>query len=205
MHKIKPSNSALILIGYQNDYFSEDGILRKVIEESDISNNALQNSLAFIRSQLDTGLLMIHTPIVFTKDYSELVEPVGILAAIKQFKAFQAGEIGCKTIPEIKQFDTRIQEIPGKRGLNAFSNTDLEKTLNEKGIRNIILAGAVTSICIDSTGRAAFEHGYNVIVLEDCTCGRTNTEQDFFCKEIFPLYATVMNIQELGKALKANI
>jgi nicotinamidase-related amidase len=46
----------------------------------------------------------------------------------------------------------------------------------------------VTSLCIDSTGRAAYERGYNVTVLSDCTSARTNAEQDFFCTSVFPLY-----------------
>ena len=53
------------------------------------------------------------------------------------------------------------------------------------------LARAITSVCIDSTGRAATERGYRVTVLSDCTVGRTPFEQEFFCREILPLYADV--------------
>ena len=31
---MRAKNTALILIGYQNDYFAEDGILRGVVDES---------------------------------------------------------------------------------------------------------------------------------------------------------------------------
>ena len=37
-------NTALILIGYQNDYFAKDGILTSVIEESANTNKCLENT-----------------------------------------------------------------------------------------------------------------------------------------------------------------
>ena len=60
-----------------------------------------------------------------------------------------------------------------------------------------MIAGVVTSICIDSTGRAAHERGYRVSILKDCTAGRTSFEQNFYCENIFPLYASVIESKEL--------
>jgi len=51
-----------------------------------------------------------------------------------------------------------------------------------------LVAGTSTSLCIDSTGRAAYERGYNVTILSDCTSARTETEQRFYCDQVFPLY-----------------
>ncbi len=58
----------------------------------------------------------------------------------------------------------------------------------------------MTSICIDSTGRAAHERGYRVSVLKDCTAGRTDFEQDFYCDKVFPLYAQVIDSEELSRS-----
>jgi len=54
-----------------------------------------------------------------------------MLEIVKQAGAFKAGTVGAETIPQIRQYGDRILEVPGKRGLNAFSNTDLENVLNE--------------------------------------------------------------------------
>lgn len=200
---MRTDNTALLLIGLQNDYFAADGILSAVIAESAKTNNVLANILALLDRVEDRNLLVIHTPIVFTEDYSELVEPVGILRAIKEAQAFKAGTRGCETIDEIRERGDQILEIPGKRGLNAFSNTELEQTLHEHGIQNLVIAGAVTSICVDSTGRSAFETGFKVKILSDCTCGRTDIEQTFFCDEIFPLYAEVLRSGQMLERLEA--
>jgi nicotinamidase-related amidase len=187
-----PSTTAVILIGYQNDYFAEDGILKAAVEEITRSNRVLEHTHRVLNALGDTDALLIDTPIIFTPDYSELVNPVGILKTIKDVGAFKAGTSGSETIALLKDFGDRIKTVPGKRGLNAFSNTDLDDLLERRGITHVVLAGAVTSICIDSTGRAAHERGYGVTILTDCTAGRTNYEQEFYCENIFPLYAQTL-------------
>ena len=188
--------TAIILIGYQNDYFAHDGILRAAVEESTRSNGVLENTEKLLAKLSPTKTTLIETPIVFTPAYSELVNPVGILKTIKDVGAFKAETPGAATIPLLAQQKERILTVPGKRGLNAFSNTDLDRLLNSKRIKNVVLAGAVTSICIDSTGRAAHERGYTVTILTDCTAGRTNYEQEFYCENIFPLYASTLTTDE---------
>ncbi len=189
--------TAVLLIGYQNDYFADDGILRDVIEEPDRINLVLSNTIALIEAVKHSAIVLVTTPIVFTKEYSELVEPAGILKAIKEAGAFQRGTKGSETIKELIAYGERIVEVRGKRGLNAFSNTNLHEVLQGKGVTDICLAGTVTSVCINSTGRSAFEKGYRVHVLRDCTAGRSNVEETFYCDSIFPLYAEVLDSPEL--------
>jgi nicotinamidase-related amidase len=192
---MKPEKTAIILIGFQNDYFLEDGILRGVVEESSKVTGVLNNTLHLINA-LD-GVLMISTPIVFSENYPELVEPEGILKTIKEVGAFKKGSSGSQTISQFDQFNGKITEISGKQGLNAFINTSLEAVLRKNNITNVAFAGTVCSICIDSTGRSAFDKGFHVTMLSDCISGRTVFEQEFFCKEIFTLYANVISSKEL--------
>ena len=189
-------DTAIIFVGYQNDYFAGDGILRGVIEESDRTNNILANSLLLLKRAAQTEATLIQTPIIFTEDYRELEDPVGILKTIVEVQAFRAGTDGCEIIDQFKAYGDRILTVAGKRGLDAFSNTELQETLESRGIRHVVLAGAVTSICIDSTGRSAHSKGYQVTILSDCTASRTIFEQEFYCQNIFPLYSSVVGHAE---------
>ncbi len=193
--------TAIILIGFQNDYFAQDGILRGAVEESSKTTNVLENTLSLIRDLQGSEVLMVQTPIIFTEDYSELVDPVGILATIKQVGAFKAGSPGSDVIAPFQAFGERLVTVPGKRGLNAFSNTQLGELLQSRGVEDVVLAGTVTSICIDSTGRSAFEQGFRVHVLSNCTSARTDVEQEFYFENIFPLYAHVTTSSELNASL----
>jgi len=199
---MNPKETALLLIGYQNDYFSQDGILYSVIEEQGQAAKVLVNSIELIRELSDTSVLMVSTPIIFSPDYHELVDPVGILKTIKEVGAFKSGNKGSKTIEEFKEFSDRIIEVKGKQSFNAFSNTKLESILKENKIKNIIIAGAITSICIDSTGRSAVEKGFKVTVLSDCSCGRTSFEQQYYCENIFPAYGETKTAKDMIGLLK---
>ncbi len=197
-----PEQTAIVLVGFQNDYFDPSGILRAVVEDNGGIDQVRAATLALLRAVEDSPVTILSTPIQFTDDYSELVEPVGILKTIQECGAFRRDGPGGQVIAELEAMGTRIEHLPGKRGLNAFSNTDLERVLVERGITHVILAGVVTSVCIDSTGRSAHERGFAVTVLSDCTGGRTSYEQDFYCREVFPLYADVRTSAEVIAAVQ---
>jgi len=194
---MEPHNTALILIGFQNDYFAQNGILRGVLENKKRTDDVLSRTASMIDNIKSSDVSIFSTPIIFSSDYSEILQSDGILSAIKDMNAFKEGANGSETVQEIKSFGDRIIEIPGKRGLNAFVQTDLEKVLARNEIKNVIFAGAVTSICIDSTARAAYEFGYRVYILDDCTAGRTEAEQEFFCRVVFPTYATISDSETI--------
>ncbi|MEL0654197.1 isochorismatase family cysteine hydrolase [Pseudoalteromonas issachenkonii] len=185
------SKTALILIGFQNDYFSPKGILYDVVEESSRITGVVENTLSLLAACAEQFALVVNTPIHFTQNYSELKNPIGILKAIADVGAFKVGSYGAQTIEQLDFFSNVIEVVPGKRGLNAFTHTALAQKLKEQGVTNVILAGTVTSICIDSTARTAVELGFNVTILSDCTSSRTPFEQTFYCEEVFPLYARV--------------
>jgi nicotinamidase-related amidase len=148
------SSTAIVLIGFQNDYFSENGVLHEFIESS--AAKILSNTVILLNRLQTTGITLVSTPIYFTPDYSELVNPVGILKVIQEVGAFRKDTIGSDTISELTQYGERILTVEGKRGLNAFHSTNLEQELLSRGITDVVLAGVVSSICIDSTARSAF-------------------------------------------------
>ena len=59
-----------------------------------------------------------------------------------------------------------------KRRYSAFFNTDLDLTLQDLGVKTVVVMGVVTNICVRSTVHDAFFHGYQVVVPEDCVARR---------------------------------
>lgn len=188
--------AALILVGYQNEYFQEGGRLYSVIEETLRVNSVVENTLNLIQSLSDTVPVIV-CPTYFTKDYSELTNPVGILRLIQESNALQIDEPEAALIDELKRLGDRVEIVEGKRGFNAFASTALNQCLRERGIESVVIAGAMTSVCVDSTGRHAQELGYRVFILSDCTVASSLFEQNFYCESIFPSYATVLGYQDL--------
>jgi len=50
-----------------------------------------------------------------------------------------------------------------------FYGTDLDAVLRERGVTTLIVVGATTSVCVDSTVRDAVFRDFHCLVLEDCT------------------------------------
>jgi nicotinamidase-related amidase len=106
---VEPENTALILIGFQNEYFSPDGALHSLLAGA---SRVLANTVDLVERLRAQPVLIVDTPIIFTPDYSELVEPTGILKAIKELGAFKAGTRGSETLPEIGRFVKESSRFP---------------------------------------------------------------------------------------------
>jgi nicotinamidase-related amidase len=191
------ADTALLLIGFQNDYFSPGGALYDALEDKAGVEDALRNSLRLIEALQPTRSPIISTPISFNPGYPEIIEPCGILKTIKEVGAFQSGQPGSEIIPEHAAFADRIQIVTGRHGLNAFAETELGGRLKQAGVKEVIITGVVTSLCVDSTARSAVERGFRVTVVADAVCGRTTYENKFYLGSVFPMYARINTTDEL--------
>ncbi|NEB91495.1 isochorismatase family protein [Streptomyces bauhiniae] len=52
---------------------------------------------------------------------------------------------------------------------DAFLAKGFERYLRERGVVRLVVAGVFTDVCVDSTARTAFQKGFEVSVLTDCT------------------------------------
>ena len=55
---------------------------------------------------------------------------------------------------------------------SAFRDTDLRQLLQLSGIGELVICGAMTHMCIDTTVRAAFDHGYQCQLIADACATR---------------------------------
>ena len=77
------------------------------------------------------------------------------------------GEAGNGIIPELAPLPGEI--ALSKPGKGAFSRTNLESMLQEKGITHLIFAGVTTEVCVQTTMREANDRGYECLLIEDAT------------------------------------
>jgi nicotinamidase-related amidase len=73
-----------------------------------------------------------------------------------------------------------------KRNWGAFYGTDLDLQLRRRGVTQVVLTGIATSIGVESTARAAHEHGYHVAVVTDAVADRSAEEHAHSVERIFP-------------------
>ncbi|MFE7109783.1 isochorismatase family protein [Streptomyces sp. NPDC057575] len=68
-------------------------------------------------------------------------------------------------VPELGPHEGDI--VVTKRTWGAFHGTDLDLRLRRAGVTQVVVTGIATSIGVESTARAAHEHGYNVTIATD--------------------------------------
>jgi nicotinamidase-related amidase len=102
-------------------------------------------------------------------------------------------------VPEIDP--QQGDRVVTKRQWGAFYGTDLDQWLRRKGIRTILMTGIATNFGVESTARAAFDRGFELIFVEDAISTMTPEMHEFPMKTIFPRMGKVRSTAEVLEAL----
>ncbi|MEV6924238.1 cysteine hydrolase [Dactylosporangium sp. NPDC051485] len=195
---LDPTKTAIVLIEYQNDFVSEGGAfhaaVRGVMEKTDM----LANTRKAVAAARAAGVTVVHAPISFAPGYNEITShPYGILKGVVDGNAFVKGEWGAQIVDDLAPQPGDIV-VEGKRGLDTFASTNLDFILRSKGITTIALGGFLTNCCVESTMRTGYEHGYQVITLQDCVAATSQEEHDNALKYDFPMFSTPMSAADFA-------
>jgi ureidoacrylate peracid hydrolase len=90
---------------------------------------------------------------------------------------------------------TKQDHVVIKRRDSAFQDTEMEVWLRSFGIDTIIFSGIDTCICVESSLRDAFNHGYDVILISDATASM-NKNYSSTTENIREYYGLVMTLDE---------
>ncbi len=187
-----PKKTAVVLIEYQNDFTSEGGTLHQAVKPVMDSTKMLPNTVELVKKAREMGATIIHAPITFAEGYKELSPaPYGILKGVVDSQSFRKGTWGAEIVDDLKPAPEDIV-VEGKRGLCGFASTNLDFILRSRGIETVALGGFLTNCCVESTMRSAYEKGYDVITLTDCTAALSEEEQRLAVEKNYPMFSKPM-------------
>jgi ureidoacrylate peracid hydrolase len=163
--KISPSNTALLVIDVQCDYFCKGGIIDLMgydYQANEVIIPRLTEFIAASRRYL--------SKIIFTRQtmYPYLRSPVVVehYTRVKMTRPFNPkNEEFYQTVPAPDDI------ILPKHRYSAFIGTPMDAILRANGIRTLILTGVATNVCVESTARDGFMMDYHIVVASDLTAG----------------------------------
>ena len=177
---LSADNTALLIIDMQRDFCAPGGYIDQMGYDIGLTARAIkpiQRVLATVRSI--PAFTVIHTREGHRTDLSDLPPnklwrshrmSAGIGDRGPLGKVLVRGEPGWDIIPDLYPIPGEI--IVDKPGKGAFFATDLDLILGLRGIKNLIVTGITTDVCVHTTLREANDRGYECVLLEDC-CGAT--------------------------------
>ena len=83
---------------------------------------------------------------------------------------FTPGSEGAKLHPKV--LNRADEPVVLKHFVNSFRETDLKSILDEQGIKDLVVVGSMSHMCVDGITRAAADFGYTVTVIHDACATR---------------------------------
>jgi len=143
------AKQALIVVDIQNDYFPQG---KWPLAGADA---AADNAARLIAAFREAGNSVVHIRHEFTSEDAPFFTP---------------GSEGAKLHPKV--LNRADEPVVLKHFVNSFRETTLQSILEEQGIKELVVVGSMSHMCVDGITRAAADMGYGVTVIHDACASR---------------------------------
>ena len=172
--EFQPTTCALLIIDMQRDFLEPGGFGEMLGNDVAQLRGTIEPNKRLLSVWRARGWHVIHTREGHRPDLGCLPpakkirgrSPTSIGDQGPMGRILVRGEAGHDIIPELyPQFGEAVIDKPGK---GAFYATDLHAILMNRGVKQLIVTGVTTEVCVNTTVREANDRGYDCLVPSDC-------------------------------------
>jgi nicotinamidase-related amidase len=172
--ELAPRECALLIIDMQRDFLEPGGFGEMLGNDVSQLRRTIAPNQRLLAAWRASGCQVIHTREGHRPDLADLPGAKKIRGKGKvsigdhgpMGRILVRGERGHDIIPEL--YPMAGEPVIDKPGKGAFWATDLHAILQHRQIRQLVVTGVTTEVCVNTTVREANDRGYDCLVLEDC-------------------------------------
>jgi len=220
--ELDPTRTAVIVVDMQNDFGSPGGMFERAGVDISSIQAIVPNVVAVLSAARGASIPVVYLKMAFKPDLSD----AGFPSAPNWLRHahFHAGDEvtapngqpsrilirdtwNTDIVDELAPRDS--DRIVYKSRFSGFYDTELDGLLKASGIERLIVVGATTSVCVDSTVRDAMFRDYHCLVVEDAIAEpigldtpRSNHEASLLTFEL--LFAQLASTADVVAALGAT-
>ena len=172
--ELQPKQAALLIIDMQRDFLEPGGFGAMLGNDVGQLRRTIEPNQLLLAAWRAAGLTVIHTREGHRPDLADLPPAKKIRGRSATCigdsgpmgRILVRGEAGHDIIEEL--YPAPGEPVIDKPGKGAFWATDLHAILQHRGIKQLIVTGVTTEVCVNTTVREANDRGFDCLVLDDC-------------------------------------
>ncbi len=169
-----PKTAALVMIDFQRDFVDPGGFGEALGNDVSLLRKAVPPARRVLEAARQAGLLVLHTREGHRPDLADCPPAKKARGRLKtgigdkgpMGRILVRGEYGHDIVKELAPIPG--EPVVDKPGKGAFYATDLDAILKNRGVRQLVVCGVTTEVCVQTTVREANDRGYDCLVLSDC-------------------------------------
>ncbi len=164
---LNKNNTGLLVIDMQNGFCHDDGSFGNKLG-LDISplKESINGCVKLLKTAREKNYPVAFTRYMYKGDYSDggiLVDD--LMPGLADVESLKEGTWDIEILDELKPIDG--ETVVDKNRPSAFYNTNLKDWLDSNNLKQIILCGVTTSVCVETTTRDLSQEDYRVVIASD--------------------------------------
>jgi ureidoacrylate peracid hydrolase len=192
-------DTCLLVVDMQKGFFDNRYTLGQVGMDVTLLRDAIPGTVRLVDLARTAGVPVIFTRFVYAYGLSDFpLHRRARNAARLRLNSLGEGTEEIELLPELEARPNEI--VIDKSRPSSFYGTRLEPVLTSAGIRNIVVCGVTTNICVETTVRDAGQRDYGTFVVRDAVAEMDAGRNHYALFGMAWSFADVVTVDDIARS-----